>query len=239
MLMKRIALTAAALAVSLPLFAQNSYPLYLAGDFNGWSASGTVMTDMGGGVWSASVSGLTAGSEYQFQVTDGNWSSWFTPSQHSWLIADASGDATVSIDLNTYADGWTGSSDRITTSVDPGAWTAVGAWNGWNNSDPTAAMTYVGNGIYEVQKTIATAGYWGFKATQTGGWNYQIGADGRNINAAEVTFSTVAPNQQVDMFVNTLNATVKVDVIPVPEPTAIVLIGLGGLFAIRQGIRRR
>jgi hypothetical protein len=237
--MKKLLLIASALAACTPLLAQNSFPLYLAGDFNGWSATGTLMANMGGGVWSTSLSGLTPGTQYQFQVTDGSWGSWFTPGSHSWLYADGSGNATVSIDLNSHADGWSGSANRISAGVDPGAWNAVGAWNGWNNGDPTSVMTSIGGGIYELQKTIANAGFWGFKATQAGGWNYQIGADGRNVNAAEVTFTTVAPNQQVDMFVNTMDGTVKVDVLAVPEPGTVALLGLGGLVAIGSGLRRR
>jgi hypothetical protein len=230
--MKKLFLIASALAASLPLLAQNSFPLYLAGDFNGWAANGTVMTDMGGGIWSSSLSGLTANAQYQFQVTDGSWGSWFTPGSHSWLFADASGNATISIDLNNHADGWSTAINRISAGVDPGAWNAVGAWNGWNNADSTSVMTSIGGGVYELQKTIANPGFWGFKATQSGGWNYQIGADGRNVNAAEVTFSTTVPNQQVDMFVNTVNGTVMVTV--VPEPTTLALLGLGGLIALRR-----
>ena len=232
--MKKAIFIASALVASLPLLAQNSYPLYLAGDFNGWSANGTLMTDMGGGIWSATLSGLTPGSESQFQVTDGSWGSWFTPAQHSWLFADGSGNATVSIDLNSYADGWTVSADRITTSVDPGAWNAVGAWNGWNNAaDP---MTSLGGGIYELQKIIATPGFYGFKATQSGGWNYQVGADGRNVNAGELTFTTTVANQEVDMFLNAVNGTIRLDV--VPEPSSLLLFGLTGLTTL-LAIRRR
>ena len=232
--MKKLLLIAFALAVSIPLFAQNSYPLYLAGDFNGWSANGTVMTDMSGGIWSTTLSGLTPNTEHQFQVTDGDWGSWFTPGQHSWFYADNSGNATISVDLNTYNDGWAVNADRITTSVDPEAWNAVGAWNGWNNADSTSVMTSLGSGIYELQKIIASPGLWGYKATQSGGWNYQVGADGRNVNASELTFTTTAANQEVDMFLNALNGTISLNVIPVPEPTSMALLGLGGLIAIRR-----
>jgi hypothetical protein len=236
-LKKKLILTSLALAASLPLLAQ-TLPLYLAGDFNGWAANGTLMSNMGGGVWSATLSGLTPGSMNWFQVTEGDWS-WFTPSGHTWAFADGSGNATISIDLNTYADGWTYPVNRLSESVDPGSWTAVGAWNGWTPSDPTAVMTSMGGGIYELQKIIAAPGFYGFKATHSGGWDYQIGADGRGNNQSELTFTTTAANQQVDMFLNAVNGTLSLNIIPVPEPATAALFGLGGLVAIRRIIRRR
>ena len=193
------------------------------------------MTDMGGGIWSANLSGLTPSTEYQFKVNEGDWN-WFSPydpnqgNPNSWFYTDGSGNAAISFDLNSYADGWTVNQYRIGESVDPGAWTAVGAWNGWNNADATSVMTSIGGGIYELQKIIATPGFYGFKATETGGWDYQVGADGRNINASELTFTTTTANQEVDMFLNAVNGTIQLDV--VPEPSGLLLFGLSSATAL-------
>jgi len=236
--MKKVILIVSALVASLPLLAQN-LPLYVAGTFNGWGE--TVMTDMGGGVWSAALTGLTPSTEYQFKVNEGDWN-WFVPydppqgNPNSWFYTDGSGNATLSFDLNSYTDGWTVGQYRIGESVDPGAWTAVGAWNGWNNADPTSVMTPIGGGIYELQKIIVTPGFYGYKATESGGWDYQIGADGRNINATELTFTTTTANQEVDMFLNAMNGTIRLDV--VPEPASVLLFGLSGLTAL-LAVRRR
>jgi hypothetical protein len=237
--MKIAIVIASALFASLSVFSQ-TLPLYVAGTFNGWGE--TVMNNIGGGIWSVSLSGLTPGSEYQFKVNEGDWN-WFSPydpaqgNPNSWFYADGSGNATIGFDLNSYTDGWTVNQYRISESVDPGAWTAVGAWNGWNNADASSVMIPIGGGIYELQKFIATPGFYGFKATQSGGWNYQVGADGRNINATELTFTTTMANEEVDMFLNAMNGTISLNV--VPEPSSLLLFGLSGLTTLLAVFRRK
>jgi hypothetical protein len=237
--MKTVILIASAFFTSLSVFSQN-LPLYVAGTFNSWGE--TVMNDMGGGVWGVTLSGLTPGTEYQFKVNQGDWN-WFSPydpaqgNPNSWFYAGGSGSASISFDLNSYTDGWTVGQYRIGENVDPGAWTAVGAWNGWNNADATSAMTPMGGGIYKLQKIIANPGFYGFKATETGGWDYQVGADGRNINASELTFTTTTANQEVDMFLNAVNGTIMLNV--VPEPSSLFLFGLSGLTTFLAVCRRK
>ena len=120
---------------------------YLAGDFNGWDAAGNVMTDLGGGIWQANLN-LAAG-RHEFKVTIGDWSQNWPGSGNTWLLTDAAGAVTVTFNANDIQDGWRGNWGRIGLSVDPGAWTAVGDWQGWNNSDPATAMAAQGGGIYK------------------------------------------------------------------------------------------
>lgn len=228
--MKTQILAALALSASLPVLAQ-SY--FVAGDFNGWTANGNALTQVGPGVWQATLS-MTTG-RHEFKITDGTWS-WNVPGTgNSWLYTDGSGNITITYDANTYADGWVNNTGRIGLSVDPGAWTAVGDWQGWNNANAATAMTALGGGIYELSYIIATAGTYQYKAVDTGSWD-AIGSDARSINANNLAFTTTTANQTVDFFVNALNGSIKVDV--VPEPSTMVL-GAAGMALLLQLRRRR
>src|ERR1035438_9746082 len=227
--MKKLILTALALGASLPLLAQN-FPLEITGDFNGWGnndGTGPALTDMGGGVYSVTLSGLTANTEYHFKINEGDWN-WFKPANPAqgnpdcWFFTDGSGSVTVSIDFNTYNDGWYQQQYRISTSTDPFAWNAVGDFNSWDIN--TDVMTATGGGIYEYAAIIASPGSYGWKATGTGGWAYQVGADGRNMNPITMDFTTTFANQEVDMFLNANNGTISMTVIP--EPATAALFGL-------------
>lgn len=240
--MKKLVLIASMLAASLPLLAQN-FPLQITGSFNGWggnTGTGPALTDMGGGIYEVTLTGLTAGRN-TFKITQGDWG-WYKPAVTSdadgWFIPDGDGNATISIDFNTYSDGWLLSQYRISTSVDPGlTWFAAGDFNGWNPTDPNTQMSSIGGGIYELQYTIASPGTYQWKATSGGDfgpWDQQVGPTGRSINADTMSFTTTIANQQVNMLVNAMNGTVSM----VPEPTIVALLGLGGL-AVIQSIRRR
>jgi len=220
-------------AMSLSSFGQ----MYVAGDFNGWNSSGNAMTETssGSGIWQVSLTGLAASTRQEFKITDGTWTSpiWtsgsWPNSGNSWLYSDANGDVTITYDANTYSDGWMNTSDRIGVNVDPGAWTAVGDWQGWNNTDPTTAMTSMGGGIYEYQQIITAANTYQYKAVNTGTWD-AIGADARGINADNLSFTTTAPDQLATFKVDALNGTIQVTV--VPEPASLALLGVSGLIGL-------
>jgi hypothetical protein len=202
--------------VLLPLLAVALTPsvwaqYYVAGDFNGWNPAGNAMTEAvsGSGLWRVSLS-LSAG-RHEFKVTKGDWS-WNVPgSGNSWLYADATGGVTITYDANTYSDGWSGSTERIGVDVDPGTWTAVGDWQGWNNANPVTAMTAVGGGIYAFQYFAPLPGTYQYKAVSTASWD-AIGADARSVNAIPLPFTTTDPGQAVVFLVNATNGTIKVDV---------------------------
>jgi len=201
---------------------------YLAGDFNGWNAAGNAMTDMGGGIWEADLAGIGAG-RHEFKITMGDWG-WSYPGPNSWLYADGSGNATIRWDVNTgISDGWSPTENRI-GGGDPGAWTAVGSFNGWNNADPATALVAQGGGIYKLTTVLAPGNY-EWKAVATGSWD-SISWDNRSVNTGNWGFSTDAVNNTVTFWVDAAAGTARIDV--TPEPATIGLLLIGAAFIMRR-----
>jgi hypothetical protein len=232
--MKKLLLITSALAVTLPLFAQ-TYPLYIAGDFNSWNAAGNVMTETysGSGIWQVTLTGLSAG-RHEFKVTEGDWS-WNYPGPNSWLYAPGSGTITITFDRNTYADGWSTTADRIKLDADPGTWTAVGDFQAWNNADPLTAMTSLGGGIYEY--TLTSVGSWNWKPCVTGSWD-SISWDNRSIGTANWAF-TINAGEAANLYVDALTGVGKVEIVTVPEPSTLALGALSGLVMLMVARKRK
>jgi hypothetical protein len=224
--MKKYVLMAAILAV---LVIPTRADYYLAGEFNGWTSNGNLMSDNGDGTYTATVTGLTAGARYEFKVTDGTWD-WTHPGPNSWLFADGSGQVTVTFNSNWVDDGWEPALYRIGLSTDPGAWTLAGILD-WDNANPAAAMTSLGGGMYLWSQDLA-AGTYEWKAVVTGSWD-SISWDGRSTNTSNITL-VLEEAATVNFYVDALGGMVKAEV--VPEPASMALLGLGSLLI---SIRRR
>jgi hypothetical protein len=202
---------------------------YVAGDFNGWNAAGNIMTELGGGIWSADLIGVGVG-RHEFKVTLGDWSNNWPGSGNSWFITDGSGNVSVTFNTNDVQDGWRGNWGRIGINVDPATWTAVGDWQAWNNADPATAMADIGGGVYYCEQVLAP-GWYQWKAVSTGTWD-AIGDDFRGINSNTTWFEVTAGQPSARFWVNALEGTTKVDT--VPEPAALLLLGLGILALPRR-----
>jgi hypothetical protein len=198
---------------------------YLAGDFNGWNAGGNVMTDLGGGIWQANLTGV--GGRHEFKVTMGDWSSNWPGSGNSWFMGDGSGNVTITFNANDISDGWRGNWGRLGTSTDPGTWTAVGDWQSWNNAGNS--MTALGGGVYQYQQTLAP-GWYQYKAVVTGTWD-AIGDDFRSANANTTWFEVTAANPTAVFEVNALAGIERV--YTTPEPVSVLLL-LAGLPLLRR-----
>ncbi len=202
---------------------------YLAGDFNGWSAAGNIMTDMGGGIWQTTLNNV--GGRHEFKVTMGDWSQNWPGSGNSWFIGDGAGNVTVTFNANDVQDGWRGNWGRLGTSTDPGTWTAVGDWQGWNNTGN--AMAAQGGGVYKYSQTLAP-GWYQWKAVVTGMWD-AIGDDFRGINANTTWFEVTAANPTAVFEVNALTGVERV--YTTPEPATLGLLLLGGFGLLRRRVR--
>ncbi len=222
--MKKFLATLAIASLALPALAQTNY--YVAGDFNGWNAAGNVMTMTSPGIFQVSLASIGAG-RHEFKVTDGTWN-WNYPGPNSWLYADGSGNIAITYDANTYADGWSPTSQRIGLNVDPGSWTAAGDFQGWNNA--AGNMIPLGGGIYKY--TVATPGTWDWKAVVTGSWD-SISLDNRSVGTANWQF-TVGALEQANLYVNAFAGTARIEMVPEPSTLALLGCALAGLFCLRR-----
>jgi hypothetical protein len=219
----------AVLAVSV---SQAAGSFFVAGDFNGWNAAGNALTDLGGGIHQATIN--TGAGRHEFKITVGDWSQNWPGSGNSWLFADGAGNITVTFNENDVQDGWRGNWGRIGLSTDPGAWTAIGDWQGWNNVDPATAMAYQGGSIYKCEQTLAP-GWYQWKAVVTGSWD-AIGDDFRCVNANTMWFEVTADNPTAVFQVDALTGTIRVDV--TPEPATLCLLGIGAMSLVMRRRRR-
>jgi hypothetical protein len=195
---------------------------YVRGEFNGWGTSDPMFDDgthgdgsAGDGIYTAQVTIATA-ERYEFKVTSEDWSVSYPGSGNSWLeTATADEAVTITFDTNVHDDGWEPTTNIIGVSTEPGAWTAAGDWQGWDNGNPATAMMSQGGGVYEFTTAIGSLGSYQYKAVKTGTWD-AIGTDGRSINAGTASFETTVTDQNVTFKVDALAGRVNVEVEPGP-----------------------
>jgi hypothetical protein len=185
----------------------------VAGTMNGWDTGANPMTETfpDSGVWTVTFSGLIPFNREEFKITDGTWDNCI-PGANSWCSTGENGEVTIVYDSNIYADGWSPSWDRIGVSVDPGMWTAVGDWQGWDIVNPATEMVSQGGGIYLYEGTGLEAGTYYWKAVVTGSWD-SISWNDRSVYTADMAFAVGSPSDVFSLWVDALNSRVQVEVV--------------------------
>jgi hypothetical protein len=117
-------------------------------------------------------------------------------------------------------------------------WEIMGGFNGWTDGVDTAArqMTNIGPGLYSVDYTIATANSYDFKFRESNSWDVSIGGDFGN-SAGNANVVTTQNNQVVRFLLDLPNG--RWTTIAIPEPTTMVVAGLGIAAAAFARRRRR
>lgn len=239
--------SALALMLALVMANEARADFYVPGGFDigtNWDPNSNPMTDIGGGIWELSLTGLVANSKFEFKVLDiaGDWDSYVNlpDISNSWGYSDGTGNMTIRLDTNSLGNGWLKDSNRIILANDVTSWNVVGSFMDeaggtadWQNGDPLFTMTDLGGGVYGYTAIISTPGSYEWKAVATGSWD-AIGTQGRTVNAWSWNFDTIVANQAVDFFVDTSTGSIFMSTIP--EPSA---MGLLGLVAVAGLVRRR
>lgn len=227
--MKKLLIISMALGVAAGANAQ----FVIRGTFNSWGGGGDVaMTDLGGGHWQGTITGLTAGDRHDFKVTTTDWSN-NGPTDNARFVTGASGQVVVNFWENAAADGWMPSTGKRVGywGGDTHGWEVMGSFNGW--SSPVVGLSHSGSGLYE--GTVAlTAGTYQYKYRKTGDWDVAIGNDFSNFGN-DINF-TVASDGLYKFSLDLPNG--RHNLTAVPEPATMAALGLGVAAMIRRRARK-
>ena len=229
-----VGITAVATSTALGFFAP--------GVDNGWDISGatSAMTETfgGSGIWQYAANPGTPGSrtEWNIVATAGDWGSQLHGS-NQWGTYDGAGAVTLTLDTNTYSDGWMPATNRIYTStLALDSWDATGNWvaaaglgTDW---DLITAPAMTNNaGIFEVTIPGGTlaAGTYDWKPIANGSWDSAGDGTGVNINAGNSQFTSNGVDDVILQF-DSSNGTTRA----IPTPGIAAFCGVAGLLATRR-----
>jgi len=195
-----------------------------AGELNGWNNSSTPMFDdgtngdfiTGDGVYSLAMSISTPGTYLWKAVGCGNWGLAY-PSSNSWFSTSVVDQMiTFTFDTNDYSAnaGMTlfpaTNIVNVTGDTLPTSFTAIGKFQGWDNTNPDSLMTNIGNGFYRLVYTVAEIGPNSGRVVATG-TNYSFGVDGRSVGTINFTFTTTEADQDVVFLLDTYTGRMLVE----------------------------
>lgn len=196
----------------------NDVSPHVAGDFQGWDPTSDPMTETspGSNIWERTYAGLAPGSRHEFKITNGlpwddpNHVSW--PIYNSWCFADSTGEVLITYDGNVYGDGRFPVTHRLPLPdyCDPGTWTAVGDFQGWDPSNPQTGMWPYGDDAYTYVCTGLAPGTHYWKAAITGTWD-SISWDARSVSTADMPFEINSETDILFLEVYPLEGTVRLE----------------------------
>jgi hypothetical protein len=205
------------------------------------------LVSAGGGAYELDMTGLTAGSDYEFQVVRSNLTST-APGSNVKVRANASGEIGLKfyeLESGTWGDGWSPDSAHRVGYDDHEQfdWEVIGSFDGWAN--PLLALTDQGNGLHTGMIAIAAPGSYEFKFRQQGDWGTSIGNDFGN-SAGNIVLATTNPNEVWHFELDLPNGRWRtyMDVAgagslsAVPEPGSLVILMLGLVCGAAAGRRR-
>src|SRR5207253_8882063 len=108
-------------------------PWYAKGEFNGWSTANP-MTDLGGGHWQTTVTGLFDNQNFEYKLATADWSA-SSPGGNGKVTSNAAGEITFNMwDQNSWSDGWFPNNQRRVGFADPleYSWDLMGSFDGWS-----------------------------------------------------------------------------------------------------------
>jgi hypothetical protein len=217
------------------------------GEFNGYDQS-IPMTDIGGGVFEAAVTGLTTGQIYKYKLANANYSQEAPQGafRDGKVAADSNGEIHFHLfNQTTWTDGWKPDNQRRAGFDDPlqFGWELMGDFNGFAGGVDWI-MNNDGGGLYSITKTLA-AGTFGFKFRKNlngvGDWGVNIGENFGNDGPNASTGLLTAGNYKFELDLR--NGRWRVSPAPgpalslVPEPASIAMAVMA--MALFGMVRRR
>ena len=140
-----------------------------------------IETALGSGIWEYTWTGFSDAelpTKFDILSVSGDWDSKVHSAGNQWVTPDSAGGNTLSLDENTYADGWFPETNRVGVASElASSWTAVGNWQNqvgggdWDNGNPSTAMNGAdGGGIHSLTVALSEGNY-DYKAVKTGWWD--------------------------------------------------------------------